>query len=485
MLAALAALHRSARSALPLGMSTTRRARVALFTATMVLATRGAPSLGAQRARVGERYVVRRARRAVCRSRAATSTPTTSSRTRHRTSRSRASSRKSAYTAACTSASGPIRTSRTSRSFGRVSRSCSTSGATTCSSTCSSSRSSLWHATGSSISACCSASRFRRTSSNGRTRPVCAAPGVRRRPRDRYRVGRGHAPRARTTASIASACRSTRATAQMIDRYRAEFVEEGLDTRYSSLGRNNRLDYPTFGELIAATDRPGARSGYLGRRGRVSIRARDASSTIASSPSSATWRATRRCGRSARMPRTRHLTISAFYLSNVEQYLITRDGGFDGYVQQRRARCRATARASSSAAISGGSARRIRSTCPASASISTSMIETIDNFLQRNVDGAHPELRGPGVQRVRHAVIAPPAPQPRPAAEVRILALGDSYTVGEAVRADDAGRRASPPRSARRGRRSPLRPSSRAPGGRPTSCPPGSTRRSRPARTMW
>ena len=57
-------------------------------------------------------------------------------------------------------------------------------------------------------------------------------------------VGRSDAQSVATSASRSSAFRSTRATAQMIDRYRAEFVADGLDTRYSSLGRNNRMDYP-------------------------------------------------------------------------------------------------------------------------------------------------------------------------------------------------------------------------------------------------
>src|SRR6185503_11542069 len=50
---------------------------------------------------------------------------------------------------------------------------------------------------------------------------------------------------------------------EMIDRYRAQFVAEGLDTRYSSLGRNNRGDYPSFGRLIVETDRAGRQISYL------------------------------------------------------------------------------------------------------------------------------------------------------------------------------------------------------------------------------
>src|SRR4029078_2962613 len=48
-----------------------------------------------------------------------------------------------------------------------------------------------------------------------------------------------------------------------IDRYRAEFVTDGLETRYSSLGRNNRMEYPTFVQLTLAADRPGKAVGYL------------------------------------------------------------------------------------------------------------------------------------------------------------------------------------------------------------------------------
>ena len=50
---------------------------------------------------------------------------------------------------------------------------------------------------------------------------------------------------------------------EIIDRYRSTFVSEGLDTRYSSLGRNNRSDYPSFGRLIVETDRAGRQISYL------------------------------------------------------------------------------------------------------------------------------------------------------------------------------------------------------------------------------
>ena len=50
---------------------------------------------------------------------------------------------------------------------------------------------------------------------------------------------------------------------QVIDRYRSAFITEGLDTRFSSLGRNNRFDYPSFGRLIMETDREGRHLSYL------------------------------------------------------------------------------------------------------------------------------------------------------------------------------------------------------------------------------
>ncbi len=58
-------------------------------------------------------------------------------------------------------------------------------------------------------------------------------------------------------------CRSTTRDREVLDRYRRQFVSEGLDTRYSSLGRNNRGNYPSFGQLIAETDRSGRQRGYL------------------------------------------------------------------------------------------------------------------------------------------------------------------------------------------------------------------------------
>src|SRR4030095_13719695 len=53
-----------------------------------------------------------------------------------------------------------------------------------------------------------------------------------------------------------------------MDLSRIEYVyatlhEEGLDLRFSSIGRNNAMNYPTFESLLLQTDRSGARQGYL------------------------------------------------------------------------------------------------------------------------------------------------------------------------------------------------------------------------------
>jgi len=44
--------------------------------------------------------------------------------------------------------------------------------------------------------------------------------------------------------------------------YRA-FWEDGLDLRFSSIGRNNALNYPTLQEMVLETDRQGRHQSYL------------------------------------------------------------------------------------------------------------------------------------------------------------------------------------------------------------------------------
>ena len=41
------------------------------------------------------------------------------------------------------------------------------------------------------------------------------------------------------------------------------FWEEGLDLRFSSIGRNNQMNYPTFQEMLLETDRQGRQQSYL------------------------------------------------------------------------------------------------------------------------------------------------------------------------------------------------------------------------------
>lgn len=179
----------------------------------------------------------------------------------------------------------------------------------------------------------------------------------------------------------------------VIDRYRAEFVAEGLETRYSSLGRNNRMDYPTFGQLMLATDRSGKAIGYLADEDAFqyvrSMEVRDRIVPIVGNV--AGDKAVKAIGAYAR---DHGLKVSAFYLSNVEQYLITRDGGFDEFA----ANVKTLPHDSTGVIIRSyfgrfGVAHPLF--MPGRGAISASMIERLDSFLRRVQSGeirTYPDL---------------------------------------------------------------------------------------------
>jgi hypothetical protein len=175
----------------------------------------------------------------------------------------------------------------------------------------------------------------------------------------------------------------------MIDRYRSEFIGDGLDTRYSSLGRNNRMDYPTFRQLMLAIDRGGRAMSYLAEEDAFqfvrSMQARDLIVPVVGNV--AGDKAVKAVGQYAS---EHHLMISAFYLSNVEQYLLGRDGGFDEYARN----VIALPRDSASVIIRSyfGRLGMVHPLyVPGPGNISTSMVETIDSFAKRYAGG---ELHG-------------------------------------------------------------------------------------------
>ena len=167
----------------------------------------------------------------------------------------------------------------------------------------------------------------------------------------------------------------------VLDRYRAEFVADGLDTRYSSLGRNNRMDYPTFGQLMLATDRAGKAIGYLADEDAFQfVRSMELHDRVVPVVGNVAGdKAVKAIGTYAR---EHGLKVSAFYLSNVEQYLLTRDGGFDEYA----ANVKALPHDSTGVIIRSyfgrfGTAHPLFT--PGRGTISTSMIERFDSFLKR------------------------------------------------------------------------------------------------------
>jgi len=172
---------------------------------------------------------------------------------------------------------------------------------------------------------------------------------------------------------------------QMLDRYRAEFVSSGLETRYSSLGRNNRMDYPSLGQLITATDREGRRIGYLADEAAFQfVRGMEQRDRIVPVVGNVAGdAAVKAIGDYAT---EHHAIVSAFYLSNVEQYLMNRDGGFPEFARNVKGLPH-----DSTSVIIRSYFGRLGAThplyVPAAGNLSTSMIEPIDSFLKRYATG--------------------------------------------------------------------------------------------------
>jgi len=171
---------------------------------------------------------------------------------------------------------------------------------------------------------------------------------------------------------------------EVLQRYRSAFVSEGLDTRFSSLGRNNRSNYPSFGQLILATDRDGHRASFLAdERSFQYVRTMELTNKIIPVIGNVAGdKAVRAIGTYA----TEHgLKVSAFYLSNVEQYLMGRDGGFDEYAKN----VKSLPHDSTSVIIRSyfGRGPQHPLYVPGAGNVSVSMVETMNSFLRAYAAG--------------------------------------------------------------------------------------------------
>jgi hypothetical protein len=114
-----------------------------------------------------------------------------------------------------------------------------------------------------------------------------------------------------------------------IDRFHRTFIAQGLDLRMTTFGRPERLDYPTYGDLLLQTDLDGRHASYLAREADFrfvrSLQERNLVVPVVGDLGGP--KAVRAIGRYLR---AHHEVVAAFYASNVEQYLF-REGTFDAW----------------------------------------------------------------------------------------------------------------------------------------------------------
>jgi hypothetical protein len=123
----------------------------------------------------------------------------------------------------------------------------------------------------------------------------------------------------------------TREDLATIDRFHRRFIESGVALRFESHGRPPQMGYPTYRELLLETDAQGRQRNYLASEESFqflkSLHARDLIVPVVGDLSGSAAMAA-----VARLIRERGERLSAFYTSNVEDYLF-RYGRFPRFVQ--------------------------------------------------------------------------------------------------------------------------------------------------------
>jgi hypothetical protein len=114
-----------------------------------------------------------------------------------------------------------------------------------------------------------------------------------------------------------------------IARFHATFIAEGASLRFNTLGRAPQAYYPDYRRLLQETDRTGRQSNYLAHEDDFQFvkRLEDRNLVIPVVGDFSGDKALRSVGE---WLRARGETVSAFYTSNVEQYLM-RDDSFDRF----------------------------------------------------------------------------------------------------------------------------------------------------------
>lgn len=113
------------------------------------------------------------------------------------------------------------------------------------------------------------------------------------------------------------------------------FSEEGLDLRFSSIGRNNALSYPTFESLLLQSDRSGQQQGYLATEASFQwMKKFQAENRLI--PIVGDFAGAKAFKAVAAFLKKNGLSVSTFYTSNVEYYLF-QNGEWRDYVENVRA----------------------------------------------------------------------------------------------------------------------------------------------------
>ncbi len=111
--------------------------------------------------------------------------------------------------------------------------------------------------------------------------------------------------------------------------------EEGLDLRFSSIGRNNASNYPTFESLLLQTDRSGQLQGYLSTEELFQWMKRfEAENRLI--PIVGDFAGSKAFKAVGKFLQKNGLKVSTFYTSNVEYYLFE-NGEWRPYVSNVRA----------------------------------------------------------------------------------------------------------------------------------------------------